>query len=352
MHAVVFDIDGTLLESAAVDDALYREAVRQVLGDVQLRSSIHAYDYVTDAGIFAQILADNAIEAEKDAQTRIKEHFVNALRSHVDSNGPFKEIPGASELLQSLRESTSHAVAIATGGWRESAEFKLQSARLDYTNFPLATANDHYERTGIMEIALSQLGHEFESITYYGDGPWDREACAALDWRFIPVGRELGGIDSYFGHRLASHSLRPMVIGDVNAIFHVRTSVNDNHMDVDELREIGITREWVAEQLESGELVGWCAVAGEEVVGFSLVTEATREVNALFVLPDWSGYGIGHDLLHAAVQHLRHCGSAAVRLRTDPKSPAYEFYLRRGWRDTGVGREQDGLDGDHFLELE
>ena len=56
MHAVIFDIDGTLLHSAAVDDALYREAVRQVLGDVQLRASIHAYDYVTNAGIFAQSL--------------------------------------------------------------------------------------------------------------------------------------------------------------------------------------------------------------------------------------------------------------------------------------------------------
>jgi len=352
VHAVIFDIDGTLLESAAVDDALYREAVREVLGDVQLRSSLHAYDYVTDAGVFAQILEDNAIQTEKDAQLEIKEYFVNALRSHVERNGPFVEIPGASDLLQSLRKSAAHAVAIATGGWRESAEFKLQSAGLNYSDFPLATANDHHERTGIMEIALSQLGTEFESITYYGDGPWDREACAALDWRFIPVGPELGGIDSYFGHRLASHSLRPMVVDDMDAIFHVRTSVIDNHMDDDELRDIGITREGVAEQLESGKLAGWCAVAGEGVVGFSLVTDATREINALFVLPDQSGFGIGDDLLQAGVQHLRERSPAAVRLRTDPKSPAYAFYLRRGWRDTGKGREQDGPDGDRFLELE
>jgi len=349
---VIFDIDGTLLESAAVDDALYREAVRQVLGDVQLRPSIHAYDYVTDAGIFAQILEDNAIQAERDAQMKIKEHFVNALRSHVARNGPFVEIPGARDLLRSLRESAAHAVAIATGGWRESAEFKLQSAGLDYSDFPLATANDHHERTGIMEIALSRLGQQFESITYYGDGPWDREACAALDWRFIPVGPELGGIDSYFGHRVASHFLRPMAVDDIEAIFRVRTSVIDNHMDDEELREIGITRESVAEELDSGEIAGWCAVAGEAIVGFSLATDATREINALFVMPDKSGFGIGNELLHAAVQHLRDQAAGAVRLRTDPGSPAYAFYLRRGWRDTGKGREQDGPDGDRFLELE
>jgi GNAT superfamily N-acetyltransferase/phosphoglycolate phosphatase-like HAD superfamily hydrolase len=352
VHAVVFDIDGTLLQSAAVDDALYREAVRRVLGEVTLRPTLHDYDFITDAGILSQILADNALQVERDTLHDIKAHFVNALRRHIDNNGPFIEVPGASDLLRSLRESATHAAAIATGGWRESAELKLQSAGVDYSDFPLATANDHHERTGIMEIALSQLGTEFESVTYYGDGSWDRDACAALDWRFIPVGSELGGIDSYIGHRLASHSLRPMLVSDMEAIFQVRTSVVDNHMNDDELREIGITREGVAEQLEAGELEGWCAVAGEDVVGFSIATDATREINALFVLPDTAGLGIGRDLLDAAVQHLRDRARGAVRLRTDPKSPAYAFYRRRGWRDTGEGREEDGPDGDRFLELE
>jgi len=352
VHAVVFDIDGTLLQSAAVDDALYREAVRRVLGEVILRPMLHDYDFITDAGILSQILADNSITAERDFLHDIKSHFVNSLRSHLDANGPFVEIPGASDLLGSLRQSASHAVAIATGGWRESAELKLQSAGLDYSDIPLASANDHHERTGIMEIALSQLGSQFESVTYYGDGPWDREACATLGWRFIAVGRELRGIDSYVGHRPAQHALRPMVADDMEAIFHVRTSVVDNHMNDEELREIGITREGVAEQLACGELDGWCAVAGEGVVGFSIATAETREVNALFVLPDNVGYGIGRDLLDAAVQHLRDRAPGAVRLRTNPTSPAYAFYLRRGWRDTGEEHEEGVRDSDRFLELE
>jgi GNAT superfamily N-acetyltransferase len=203
-----------------------------------------------------------------------------------------------------------------------------------------------------MEIALSRLGSAFESVTYYGDGPWDRDACATLGWRFVPVGPALGGIDSFVGHRPAQHALRPMVTDDMEAIFQVRTSVVDNHMDDDELRDIGITREGVAEQLESGELDGWCAIAGEEVVGFSIATGETREVNALFVLPDNAGYGIGRDLLDAAVQHLRDRAPGAVRLRTDPNSPAYAFYLRRGWRDTGETHEDVAGDSDRFLELE
>lgn len=197
MHAIIFDIDGTLLHSAAVDDALYREAVKAVFGRVHLRSSLHDYDFVTDTGVLSQIMADNGISAKPDYEHEIKTHFVDLLRDYVESEGPFIEIPGASDLLGSLRESASHAVAIATGGWRESAELKLESAGFDYSDFPLATSNDHHERTGIMEIALSQLGARFESVTYYGDGPWDRDACAALGWQFVAVGPEMGGLEDY-----------------------------------------------------------------------------------------------------------------------------------------------------------
>ena len=200
MHAVIFDIDGTLLHSAAVDDALYREAVRRVLGEVQLRPSLHAYDYVTDTGVLSQILADNQIPAEQEPFHEIKSHFVDLLRGHVAEHGPFAEISGASDLLNSLRASATHAVAIATGGWLESAELKLQSAGLDYANFPLATSNDHHERTSIMELALARLDNHFDSVTYYGDGPWDRQACVHLGWQFVAVGPELGGLTSYEGH--------------------------------------------------------------------------------------------------------------------------------------------------------
>ncbi|MBT8107826.1 MAG: HAD family hydrolase [Gammaproteobacteria bacterium] len=199
MRAVIFDIDGTLLHSAAVDDALYRQAVHTVLGEVRLRPTLHDYPLVTDTGILQQIFVDNDISTEDGLLETIRSTFVDLLHGHVCEHGPFMEIPGATELLRELRDSDSHAVAMATGGWRQSAEFKLSSAGIDYANIPLATANEHHERTAIMEIALSGLGGTFDSVTYYGDGPWDRDACRALGWEFVAVGPELGGLESYHG---------------------------------------------------------------------------------------------------------------------------------------------------------
>ncbi|MCG8370289.1 MAG: HAD family hydrolase, partial [Proteobacteria bacterium] len=190
MHAVIFDIDGTLLHSAAADDALYRQAVRDVLGGVSLRARLHDYDFVTDTGILRSILEDNAIARTRAHLDAVRDRFVELLEAHIERHGPFDEIPGAGGLLRSLAESPQHAVALATGGWRESAELKLRSARIDHAGIPLVTSDDHLERTAIMETALHRLGENFASVSYYGDGPWDRRACAVLGWHFVPVGTE------------------------------------------------------------------------------------------------------------------------------------------------------------------
>jgi phosphoglycolate phosphatase-like HAD superfamily hydrolase len=199
VHAVIFDIDGTLLQSASVDDALYRASVTAVLGSVRFRPTLSDYEFVTDSGILLQVLEDNSLKLNPEQESEIKAHFVEALSSHIGENGPFKEVPGAKKMLDSFHASDVHSVAIATGGWLDTALLKLESANFDLSKFPLATSDDFFERTEIMKLALSRLGSEFHSITYYGDGPWDRDACLALGWNFVAVGAALGGIDSYIG---------------------------------------------------------------------------------------------------------------------------------------------------------
>lgn len=196
-HAVIFDIDGTLLRSAEIDDALYRRSVRAVLGDVRLRPALADYEYVTDSGILAQIFADNGLALSPDRSAAIRSAFVDACRMHIDSHGAFPEIPGARDMLHSLSMSPAHAVAIATGGWRDTARLKLETAGFELGGLPLATADDSHDRTEIMQIALQQLGARFDSVRYYGDGPWDRQACQRLGWEFVAVGPALGGIESY-----------------------------------------------------------------------------------------------------------------------------------------------------------
>ena len=197
LKAIVFDIDGTLIESMAIDSDLYFSSISAVLGSVEFRANLNDYDNVTDSGIITQVIEDNGLPRDSNAIDSIRSRFVAGLTEHIESVGPFPEIPGAAQFIDKLRASTEHDVAIATGGWKLSARMKLETSRIDVNGIPLFSCDDSPSRTEIMRSALSRLGNEYESILYFGDAAWDRRACADLGWEFFPVGAELGGIETY-----------------------------------------------------------------------------------------------------------------------------------------------------------
>ncbi|MEM7291630.1 MAG: hypothetical protein AAF412_14880, partial [Pseudomonadota bacterium] len=155
MHAVIFDIDGTLLQSVAVDHELYQQAVRHLLPDARMRPAIADYDYVSDSGILSQVFSDNGVDPDVDLATAIQARFVELLDHHITHSGAFLEIPGALDYLHYHIESADHAVAYATGGWRASALLKLNAAGFGHLDVPLATADDALDRKDIMLTALS-----------------------------------------------------------------------------------------------------------------------------------------------------------------------------------------------------
>jgi beta-phosphoglucomutase-like phosphatase (HAD superfamily) len=197
MKAVIFDIDGTLLQSDANDDALYLAAVRDVLGSVNLRPTWSMYTQFTAAGILAEILNDNSIDATIDTVAAVRDRFVASVRRHVSDHGPFAEIPGAKAFVEGLHYSPTHRIAYATGGWRGSALLKLSMSGFPVTGVPLAASDDHFERQEIMLYALRQLNGIFSTITYYGDGHWDATDAKVLGWNFVPVGRKLNGLTRF-----------------------------------------------------------------------------------------------------------------------------------------------------------
>ena len=196
MIAVVFDVDGTLVLSDEMDARLYVTAVRSVLGEVRLRDSWERYENVTDSAILEDICTDNQIALTAQIIRGIKARFVADIGRHIQDSGPFQEFPGARDFVLSLIHSHQCRVAYATGGWGESARLKLASAGLPL-NVPLASSDDFSNRSAIMTHALSQIGRDFAKISYYGDGPWDREAAISMGWEFVPVGKELGGLSKF-----------------------------------------------------------------------------------------------------------------------------------------------------------
>ena len=199
MRAIIFDIDGTLLQSMAVDCEIFDRSIEAILGPVRFRDAYNDYENITDRGIVEELMTDNGRSPDSDVVCSIRSKFVSELSNHIEISGPFAEIPGASEFLYRLSIEADTRVSIATGCWRESALLKLESSGIELDNIPIATCDDSPSRAEIMQAALARIGDSFDSITYFGDAQWDVEACQVLGWNFVAVGPDLRGLESYDG---------------------------------------------------------------------------------------------------------------------------------------------------------
>lgn len=190
MHHIMFDVDGTLVQSFEFDEACFIAAVKSVLGD-NLDTQWHLYPHVTDSGILDHHLKRVGLMHQRDQwHKKVKQAFINNISDHL-SQQPAQEVAGAGKLISHLKSMPNVSLSIATGGWGETARLKLASAGIDIEGIPLASANDHVDRAEIMRCALNKAGvslQALKSVTYVGDAQWDIDTCKRLKWPLILVG--------------------------------------------------------------------------------------------------------------------------------------------------------------------
>ncbi|MCF6283263.1 MAG: HAD family hydrolase [Candidatus Polarisedimenticolaceae bacterium] len=184
----MFDIDGTLINSNDFDTECFTQAVYEVIG-IRVDDNWSKYEHVTDKGILNEIINTHDLNEQKQKICQeVKKCFIRNIGQHLEVE-PAQEVTGAISFLEKLREMNDVVLSIATGGWLESAELKLNSAGINIKNIPVASSNDHYFRTKIMKIAEQRAtnGNAINN-TYFGDGAWDKKACGELGYNFILVG--------------------------------------------------------------------------------------------------------------------------------------------------------------------
>lgn len=128
---------------------------------------------------------------------------------------------------------------------------------------------------------------------------------------------------------------------DMPGISHVRLSVIENALTVEQLEERGITNAGVAASLLTHRK-GWVAAEeGGRIVAFSMADRADWSIFALFVLPEHEQHGLGSRLLDLALDWLWDNGAERVWLSTGPQTRASRFYELRGWVCTGKAAHGD-----------
>ncbi len=127
---------------------------------------------------------------------------------------------------------------------------------------------------------------------------------------------------------------------DIEMMFDIRTSVTENHQSREEIAELGITPESVAEMLAT-DCCAWIAELEGQPVGFAIANATEATILGMFVLPKFEGRGAGRALMDAAETWLWSQGLDEIWLLTgnDPSLRAYGFYQHLDWLLTEVVTE-------------
>ena len=189
---ILFDIDGTLTATNAVDAKCYASAFAEVFGIPLPTTDWDAYEHCTDFAIANEVLElQRGTRATEDELRRFEETFVRELEAeHAANPRGFAEIPGAKAILDAIAARPSMRAAVATGGMKGSACYKLACAGIDAAALPAGFANDGVSRKSIVRCAIARAdghAHGGFDLVYVGDGPWDVKTSAAMGMRFIGI---------------------------------------------------------------------------------------------------------------------------------------------------------------------
>ena len=178
---VLFDIDGTLTQTNALDATLFARAFVDTFRVELPTLDWTAYRDVSDRGVAEEgALRALGRRARPDEIAAMRERFLTSLRRALGEHEGKLEVPGAAAIVRTLREE-GRTVALATGCWDASARLKLAHAEIDVTGLTLASSDDEPDRARIMGAAIEASGAVVgrDPIVYVGDGPVGRRRRAA-----------------------------------------------------------------------------------------------------------------------------------------------------------------------------
>ncbi|WND03669.1 HAD hydrolase-like protein [Temperatibacter marinus] len=195
MHLILFDVDGTLVNSQSFSDTLFKRAIEECL-EIDSPDDWEGISHLTGTGILAEVYMKAKEEALSEKKhDLVRDHYLDlVMEKLMDEPTLCPAISGGPDLVNRCLSNENYVVAFTSGDWGPSACFKLSSAGYDISKAVIASSDDHYDRMEILLLARERAeemfedGEGFETITYVGDSKWDMLAAEGLGWRFIGLG--------------------------------------------------------------------------------------------------------------------------------------------------------------------
>lgn len=180
MKLILFDIDGTLVNTGGAGSRAFSRALETTFG---LSGGLNGVrlDGKTDLQIVREVFQRQGLclEVSEESARELFGSYVEFLEGELDEVGlQYQVLPGVSELLSDLNCNPAFLLGIASGNIAEGARLKLEKGRLNKF-FPIGGfGSDAESRTELIRIAIQRAAEyvnpgQLNSVTVIGDTPRD-----------------------------------------------------------------------------------------------------------------------------------------------------------------------------------
>ncbi|SEQ90202.1 HAD family hydrolase [Arthrobacter sp. OV608] len=216
-RGILFDVDGTLIDSSYIHTISWWGAFRQYGYDIPM-ASIHHF-----VGMGGDRLVDSLLPDDRDRSldSEVMASHAALYASHWPA---LRRFDGARELLAQCH-AAGLAVALASSARNQDLQVMKSILDADAYIDGATSANDAEESKpapDILVAALEAIGVEAADAVFVGDAVWDMEAAGALGIPAIGVTcggvsatelRDAGAVEVYEGPRDLLENLKTSAAG-------------------------------------------------------------------------------------------------------------------------------------------
>jgi phosphoglycolate phosphatase len=196
MFVLLFDIDGTLIQSGGAGIAALNLACTQVFGKTETKPiPVHG---CTDRGIISNLFAAHEIENTPDNWQRFQDTYLEILPTTLSERSG-RVLPGVVELLDELQQRNDVALGLLTGNTQRGAEIKLDHYGLNsYFDFG-GFGEEHAHRDDVARLAFDNACKHLDTdvnrsqVWVLGDTPADIQCGRAINANVVAL--LTGGVD-------------------------------------------------------------------------------------------------------------------------------------------------------------
>ena len=127
---LLFDIDGTLVNTGGAGLSAMKATVKNILGNEDILIG-YSFAGKTDAQIMNDMIRKSGLDDKLGSMSKLFEQtYIEKLKTNLKNSDNFRIYPNVNELLDNYQKNEGYELALLTGNFETGAKLKLEHAGL------------------------------------------------------------------------------------------------------------------------------------------------------------------------------------------------------------------------------